>query len=74
MGGANQSRIRVATDTVPPYVHYLTGRVANYASVELSLRRLRPESRERIKVLAACQGGVQLSILAMLTAMEEGDV
>ena len=31
-----------------------------YASVELSLRRLSTESREHVRVLAVCQGGVHL--------------
>jgi len=33
-----------------------------YASVELSLRRLSPESRERVKVLGVCHGGVHLFV------------
>ncbi|MEA2604902.1 MAG: hypothetical protein QOF89_5894 [Acidobacteriota bacterium] len=41
-----------------------------YASVELSLRRLSPESREHVRVLAVCQGGVHLAILEMLTELE----
>lgn len=45
-----------------------------YASVELSLRRLPSASRERIKVLGVCQGGVQVTILAMLTELEPNDV
>jgi tetratricopeptide (TPR) repeat protein len=45
-----------------------------YASVELSLRRLRPESRERLRVLSVCQGGVHLPILGMLTGLEIDDV
>jgi tetratricopeptide (TPR) repeat protein len=41
-----------------------------YASVELSLRRLSAESREHIRVLAVCEGGVNLAILGMLTRLE----
>src|ERR1700712_4962196 len=33
-----------------------------YASVELSLRRLTEESREHVRVMAVCQGGIQLAI------------
>ena len=44
-----------------------------YASVELSLRRLPPESRERIRILAVCQGGVHVYILGMLTGLEHDD-
>jgi tetratricopeptide (TPR) repeat protein len=41
-----------------------------YASVELSLRRLSKESREHVRVLAVCQGGVQLNVLAMFSGLE----
>jgi tetratricopeptide (TPR) repeat protein len=41
-----------------------------YASVELSLRRLARESREHVRVLAVCQGGIHLVILGMLTELE----
>ncbi len=41
-----------------------------YASVELSLRRLSPESRQHVKVLGVCQGGACLPILAHLTGLE----
>jgi tetratricopeptide (TPR) repeat protein len=41
-----------------------------YASVELSLRRLSAEAREHVRVLAVCQCGVHLTILAMLTGLE----
>ncbi|HEX4963425.1 MAG TPA: CHAT domain-containing protein, partial [Thermoanaerobaculia bacterium] len=41
-----------------------------YASVELSLRRLSAESREHVRVLAVCQGGVHLAILGILTGLE----
>jgi tetratricopeptide (TPR) repeat protein len=41
-----------------------------YASVELSLRRLSAESREHIRVLAGCQGGVHLWVLQVLTGLE----
>jgi len=41
-----------------------------YASVELSLRRLSAESREHVRVLAVCQGGVNLWVLKVLTGLE----
>ncbi|HSS51399.1 MAG TPA: tetratricopeptide repeat protein, partial [Thermoanaerobaculia bacterium] len=41
-----------------------------YASVELSLRRLSAESREQVRVLAVCQGGVHLWVLQVLTGLE----
>jgi tetratricopeptide (TPR) repeat protein len=41
-----------------------------YASVELSLRRLSPQSREHVRALAACHGGVHLAIIGMLTGLE----
>jgi tetratricopeptide (TPR) repeat protein len=41
-----------------------------YASVELSLRRLSAESREHVRALGVCQGGVHLAILGMLTGLE----
>ncbi len=41
-----------------------------YASVELSLRRLSSESRERIRVLSVSQGGLHLAILGTLTGLE----
>ncbi len=41
-----------------------------YASVELSLRRLPAESRERVKALAVCHGGVHLWVLSVLTGLE----
>jgi len=41
-----------------------------YASVELSLRRLSPESRQRIKVLGVCHGGVQINVWAELAGIE----
>ncbi|MBI1882467.1 MAG: tetratricopeptide repeat protein [Chloroflexi bacterium] len=37
-----------------------------YASVELSLRRLPPEMREQVKVLAPFHGGVHINILAYM--------
>jgi tetratricopeptide (TPR) repeat protein len=40
-----------------------------YASVELSLRRLTEESREHVRVLAVCHGGVQLDVLAMFSGL-----
>jgi len=41
-----------------------------YASVELSLRRLSKESREHVRVLGLCQGGVQLWVLGVLAGLE----
>ncbi len=41
-----------------------------YASVELSLHRLKLENRKLISVLAVCQGGVHLAILGILTGLE----
>jgi tetratricopeptide (TPR) repeat protein len=41
-----------------------------YASVELSLRRLSSESREHVRVLAVCLGGVNLWVLHVLTGLE----
>lgn len=41
-----------------------------YASVELSLRRLSPASREKVRTLAVCQGGIHLPMIAMLTGLE----
>jgi tetratricopeptide (TPR) repeat protein len=42
-----------------------------YASVELSLRRLPAESRDHVKALAVCHGGVYLGVLQMLTGLEQ---
>jgi tetratricopeptide (TPR) repeat protein len=41
-----------------------------YASVELSLRRLPAESREPVKALAVCHGGVHLWVLGEITGLE----
>jgi len=41
-----------------------------YASVELSLRRLSAESREHVKALAVCHGGVHLWGLGQITGLE----
>jgi tetratricopeptide (TPR) repeat protein len=41
-----------------------------YASVELSLRRLSAESREPVKALAVCHGGVHLWVLGQITGLE----
>ncbi len=41
-----------------------------YASVELSLRRLSAESREHVRVLGVCHGGVHLGIFETLTGLE----
>ena len=48
-----------------------------FASVELSLRRISPATREKIKALAVCHGGVHLFILGHLTETktdEAGDI
>jgi tetratricopeptide (TPR) repeat protein len=45
-----------------------------FASVELSLRRLSPENRERARVLGVFQGGVALGVLGTMTAWEAADV
>jgi tetratricopeptide (TPR) repeat protein/NTP pyrophosphatase (non-canonical NTP hydrolase) len=42
-----------------------------YASVELSLRRLPPNLREQVKVLAVFHGGAQLRVLGMVLEAEE---
>jgi tetratricopeptide (TPR) repeat protein len=41
-----------------------------YASVELSLRRLSTESRQHVRALAVCYGGVNLGILGPLAGLE----
>ncbi len=41
-----------------------------YASVELSLRRLPPGSRQEVRALAVCHGGLHLWVLAVLTGLE----
>jgi tetratricopeptide (TPR) repeat protein len=45
-----------------------------YASVELSLRRLPLETRERIKVLAVFHGGAHLQVINYTLGMAEDDV
>ncbi len=40
-----------------------------YASVALSLRRLSSASREHVRALAVCQGGVYLGVLRVLTGL-----
>jgi hypothetical protein len=42
-----------------------------YASVELSLRRLPAESRQQVRALAVCHGGVHLKIMSILTGLEQ---
>ncbi len=44
------------------------------ASVELSLRRLPPDLRERARVLAVFHGGVQLDMLRQMTGWNDTDV
>ncbi|MDQ2706811.1 MAG: tetratricopeptide repeat protein [Actinomycetota bacterium] len=41
-----------------------------YASVELSLRRLTPRSRQHVRALAACHGGVHLWVIEQVTGLE----
>lgn len=45
-----------------------------FASVELSLRRLSPENRERARVLGVFHGGVQLHLLRGMMQWEEAEV
>lgn len=45
-----------------------------YASVELSLRRMPPEMKERVKVLAVFHGGVALVVLQLMMEWESDDV
>ncbi|GIE60835.1 tetratricopeptide (TPR) repeat protein [Actinoplanes octamycinicus] len=40
-----------------------------YASVELSLRRLSPESRRHVRAVAVCHGGVHFAVLTVLTGL-----
>jgi len=41
-----------------------------FASVELSLRRLSEDSREHVRALGVCQGGVHLGVLEEFTGLE----
>jgi hypothetical protein len=41
-----------------------------YASVELSLRRLSTQSRQRVRVVAVCHGGIYVWVLSQLTGSE----
>lgn len=45
-----------------------------YASVELSLQRLSPAQRERVQVLAAFHGAVDLDALRVMTQWETADI
>lgn len=45
-----------------------------FASVELSLRRLSPENRNRARVLGLFQGGVHLNALRVMMGWEKADV
>lgn len=45
-----------------------------FASLELSLRRLSPGNRERVKVLGLFHGGVDLEVLRIMMGWEEADV
>ena len=45
-----------------------------FASVELSLRRMSPENRNRARVLGVFHGGVQLGMLQAMMEWEEADV
>ena len=44
-----------------------------FASVELSLRRLSPANRERVRVLGVFHGGVDLDVLRLMMGWEEAD-
>jgi tetratricopeptide (TPR) repeat protein len=45
-----------------------------FASVELSLRRLSAENRERVRVLGVFHGGVQLGVLAAMMSWKPAEV
>ena len=45
-----------------------------FASVELSLRRMSQENRDRARVLGVFHGGVQLGMLREMMQWEEADV
>jgi tetratricopeptide (TPR) repeat protein len=45
-----------------------------FASVELSLRRLSADNRERVRVLGVFHGGVSLPVLGMMTGWEKAEV
>jgi tetratricopeptide (TPR) repeat protein len=45
-----------------------------FASVELSLRRMSAENRERVRVLGVFHGGVQLRVLRVMTEWEVADL
>ena len=45
-----------------------------FASVELSLRRLSPEARQRLRVLGVFHGGVELNALRWMMEWEEAEV
>ncbi len=45
-----------------------------FASVELSLRRMSPENRDRARVLGVFHGGVDLDVLRAMTEWEEADI
>lgn len=45
-----------------------------YASVELSLLRLSPAQRERVKVLGVFHGGVHLGVLRVMTEWDEAEI
>jgi tetratricopeptide (TPR) repeat protein len=45
-----------------------------FASVELSLRRLSPEMRQRIRPLGVFQGETDLDVLAMMMGVEKGEL
>lgn len=44
-----------------------------YASVELSLRRLSPETRDKIRGLAVCHGGVHILVLDSVLGIDADD-
>ena len=45
-----------------------------FASVELSLRRMSPANQERARVLGVFHGGVNLSVLPLMTEWDESDI
>jgi tetratricopeptide (TPR) repeat protein len=45
-----------------------------FASVELSLRRLSADNRERVRLLGVFHGGVQLGVLRVMTGWEPAEV
>lgn len=71
-GEVKASGVEGATERIREMMERLAARYPNdrerslYASVELSLRRLPAEMRERARRLAVCPGGVHLAVIAAL--------